>query len=88
MAEAAAPAPAALPAGEYPPLRGTALVLLTIAIGVSSFMEILDMTIVNVSLPAIAGSLAPPRPKRSRGLAGPAGQPDQVLTTRISSTAS
>jgi DHA2 family multidrug resistance protein len=54
MAEAAAPA---VPAGEYPPLRGVALVLLSFAIGVSSFMEILDMTIVNVSVPAIAGSL-------------------------------
>ena len=42
---------------EYPPLRGLKLVLLTIAIGVSSFMEILDMTIVNVSIPAIAGTL-------------------------------
>jgi DHA2 family multidrug resistance protein len=49
--------PKALPPGEYPPLRGSALVLLSIAIGVSSFMEILDMTIVNVSVPAIAGSL-------------------------------
>ena len=46
-----------LPPGEYPPLRGSALVLLSIAIGVSSFMEILDMTIVNVSVPAIAGSM-------------------------------
>jgi MFS transporter, DHA2 family, multidrug resistance protein len=54
MAEAAAPV---VPAGEYPPLRGIALVLLSFAIGVSSFMEILDMTIVNVSVPAIAGSL-------------------------------
>ncbi|MEO8307186.1 MAG: DHA2 family efflux MFS transporter permease subunit [Pseudomonadota bacterium] len=54
MSEAAAPA---VPAGEYPPLRGIALVLLSFAIGVSSFMEILDMTIVNVSVPAIAGSL-------------------------------
>lgn len=54
MAEAAAPA---VPAGEYPPLRGGALVLLSLAVGVSSFMEILDMTIVNVSVPAIAGSL-------------------------------
>ena len=54
MTEAAAPA---VPAGEYPPLRGSALVLLSFAIGVSSFMEILDMTIVNVSVPAIAGSL-------------------------------
>ena len=54
MAEAAAKP---LPPGEYPPLRGSALVLLSIAIGVSSFMEILDMTIVNVSIPAIAGSM-------------------------------
>jgi len=54
MSEAAAKP---LPPGEYPPLRGTALVLLSIAIGVSSFMEILDMTIVNVSIPAIAGSM-------------------------------
>lgn len=47
----------ALPPGEFPPLRGMSLVFLTIAIGLSSFMEILDMTIVNVSVPAIAGSL-------------------------------
>jgi len=46
-----------LPPGEFAPLRGSALVLLSFAIGVSSFMEILDMTIVNVSIPAIAGSL-------------------------------
>jgi MFS transporter, DHA2 family, multidrug resistance protein len=46
-----------LPPGEHPPLRGAALVLLSFAIGVSSFMEILDMTIINVSVPAIAGSL-------------------------------
>jgi DHA2 family multidrug resistance protein len=57
MAEAPAPAAAPLPPGDYPPLRGTPLVLLTLSIGVSSFMEILDMTIVNVSVPAIAGSL-------------------------------
>jgi DHA2 family multidrug resistance protein len=48
---------AALPPGEYPPLRGMSLVLLSFAVGVSSFMEILDMTIVNVSVPAIAGSM-------------------------------
>jgi DHA2 family multidrug resistance protein len=53
MAEATKP----LPPGEYPPLRGAALVMLSIAVGVSSFMEILDMTIVNVSIPSIAGSL-------------------------------
>ena len=49
--------PRALPPGEYAPLRGLQLVLLTFAVGVSSFMEILDMTIVNVSVPSIAGSL-------------------------------
>jgi len=54
----AQPTDSSLPPGEYPPLRGVALVLLTIAIGVSSFMEILDMTIVNVSIPAIAGSMS------------------------------
>lgn len=43
--------------GEFPPLRGFRLVLLTIAVAVSTFMEILDMTIVNVSVPSIAGSL-------------------------------
>lgn len=44
--------------GEYLPLHGTKLVLLTIAVSIASFMEILDMTIVNVSIPSIAGSLA------------------------------
>ena len=48
--------PTVLP-GEFPPLQGIRLVLLTIAVAVSSFMEILDMTIVNVSVPSIAGSL-------------------------------
>jgi DHA2 family multidrug resistance protein len=40
-----------------PPLQGGALVLLTIAVAFSTFMEVLDMTIVNVSVPHIAGSL-------------------------------
>jgi DHA2 family multidrug resistance protein len=39
------------------PLQGTALVLLTIAVAFSTFMEVLDMTIVNVAVPHIAGSL-------------------------------
>ncbi|MET0280880.1 MAG: DHA2 family efflux MFS transporter permease subunit [Steroidobacteraceae bacterium] len=47
----------ALPPGEHLPLRGAALAMLTFAVGVSSFMEILDMTIVNVSIPSIAGSM-------------------------------
>ena len=50
--------PAALPAAyDYPPLRGGKLLFLTAAIATASFMEILDMTIVNVSVPAISGSL-------------------------------
>ena len=39
------------------PLQGSALVLLTIAVAFSTFMEVLDMTIVNVAVPHIAGSL-------------------------------
>jgi DHA2 family multidrug resistance protein len=39
------------------PLQGGTLVLLTIAVAFSTFMEVLDMTIVNVSVPHIAGSL-------------------------------
>ncbi len=42
---------------EYPPLRGGKLLLLTAAVATASFMEILDMTIVNVSVPSISGSL-------------------------------
>jgi MFS transporter, DHA2 family, multidrug resistance protein len=52
----AAPAQAAR-SFEYPPLRGGKLLFLTAAIATATFMEILDMTIVNVSVPAISGSL-------------------------------
>ena len=52
MAEPARPA-----APEYPALRGGKLLLLTASIATASFMEILDMTIVNVSVPHISGSL-------------------------------
>jgi len=38
-------------------LHGAPLVLVTLAIGMATFMEILDLTIVNVSVPAISGSL-------------------------------
>ncbi|MDF3981551.1 DHA2 family efflux MFS transporter permease subunit [Luteibacter sp. PPL201] len=48
---------AAAPAPGPSPLQGGALVLLTIAVAFSTFMEILDMTIVNVAVPHIAGSL-------------------------------
>lgn len=53
---AAAPA-APAPASAQPPLKGAALLLLTIATAMSTFMEILDITIANVSIPTIAGSL-------------------------------
>ncbi|GAC1305636.1 MAG: DHA2 family efflux MFS transporter permease subunit [Steroidobacteraceae bacterium] len=49
--------PAAAVPYEFPPLRGGKLLFLTAAIATASFMEILDMTIVNVSVPSISGSL-------------------------------
>jgi DHA2 family multidrug resistance protein len=54
MSETTRSAPAT---AELPPLQGAPLLLLSIAIAASTFMEILDTTIVNVSVPAIAGSL-------------------------------
>jgi DHA2 family multidrug resistance protein len=39
------------------PLAGSELVIATIAISLATFMEVLDMTIVNVSVPAISGTL-------------------------------
>jgi MFS transporter, DHA2 family, multidrug resistance protein len=52
-----AAAPRTAVESEYPPLRGGKLLFLTAAIALASFMEILDMTIVNVSVPHISGSL-------------------------------
>ena len=48
------------PAPDAPlkPLQGGMLALMTIAVAFSTFMEVLDMTIVNVAVPHIAGSLA------------------------------
>jgi DHA2 family multidrug resistance protein len=48
----ATPAPA-----EYPPLTGGTLVLGTIVLALATFMNVLDTTIANVSIPAIAGDL-------------------------------
>jgi len=45
------------PPPQLAPLQGAALLLLTLAIAVATFMEVLDLTIVNVSVPAIAGTL-------------------------------
>jgi len=55
---AAMPArPPASSNGAHPPLTGPALVLGTITLSLATFMNVLDTSIANVSLPAIAGDL-------------------------------
>src|SRR5213596_3500266 len=49
-------APAGLPAG-LPPLTGSTLAIGTIALSLATFMNVLDTSIANVSIPAIAGDL-------------------------------
>ncbi|HEY6984620.1 MAG TPA: DHA2 family efflux MFS transporter permease subunit, partial [Rhodanobacteraceae bacterium] len=49
---------AVAPKKALPPLHGAPLALLTVAVAFATFMEVLDITIVNVSVPHIAGSLA------------------------------
>jgi DHA2 family multidrug resistance protein len=56
---AATPAPSAgggAPTA-YPPLSGSALVLGTFALSLATFMNVLDSSIANVSIPAIAGDM-------------------------------
>ena len=53
---APAPPPVAAP-GPLPPLQGMAVVLGTIALSLATFMNVLDTSIANVSIPAIAGDL-------------------------------
>jgi MFS transporter, DHA2 family, multidrug resistance protein len=48
--------PAARPTA-FPPLNGNARVLGTIALSLATFMNVLDSSIANVSIPAIAGNL-------------------------------
>jgi MFS transporter, DHA2 family, multidrug resistance protein len=57
QSSSASPPAAPAPVADLPPLKGFALVLLTIAAALSTFMEILDITIANVSIPTIAGAL-------------------------------
>ncbi len=45
------------PAAPPPPLHGTALVVGTVSLSLATFMNVLDTSIANVSLPAIAGDL-------------------------------
>jgi DHA2 family multidrug resistance protein len=42
---------------EHPPLKGAMLVLGTLALSLATFMNVLDSSIANVSVPAIAGDL-------------------------------
>ena len=53
---AAAPAPAPARTG-FPPLEGSARVLGTLALSLATFMNVLDSSIANVSIPAIAGDM-------------------------------
>jgi DHA2 family multidrug resistance protein len=55
---AAEPPPAATPhPAAFPPLTGSDLVLGTIVLSLATFMNVLDTSIANVSIPAIAGDM-------------------------------
>ena len=54
---AATPASAPTAAAALPPLQGAELVLGTIALSLATFMNVLDTSIANVSIPAISGDL-------------------------------
>jgi DHA2 family multidrug resistance protein len=46
------------PPGALPPLAGTALAVTAVALALGTFMQVLDGTIANVSIPTIAGNLS------------------------------
>jgi MFS transporter, DHA2 family, multidrug resistance protein len=50
-------APAASPAGQVETPRGLLLALLTFALSLATFIEVLDSTVTNVAVPSIAGDL-------------------------------
>ncbi|MFL5297162.1 MAG: MFS transporter, partial [Phenylobacterium sp.] len=54
MANAATPGSSA---GMPPPMTGALLAVTSIALALGTFMQVLDTTIANVSLPTIAGNL-------------------------------
>ena len=56
-AKAAPAAAQPLAPAAYPPLQGTALLLGTLSLSLATFMNVLDSSIANVSIPAIAGDL-------------------------------
>lgn len=47
-----------MPATTHPPVHGSTLILLTLGLSLATFMQVLDSSIANVSLPAISGDLA------------------------------
>ena len=51
-----APAPSA-PAAPFPPLKGAQLALGTLVLSLATFMNVLDSSIANVSIPAISGNM-------------------------------
>ncbi|HUL63043.1 MAG TPA: DHA2 family efflux MFS transporter permease subunit [Burkholderiaceae bacterium] len=59
--DAAPPAPPARPAGPprpaFPPLEGSARIIGTVALSLATFMNVLDTSIANVSIPAISGDM-------------------------------
>ena len=57
VAPPAAPAPAAPARVAFPPLEGSARVFGTVALSLATFMNVLDTSIANVSIPAIAGDM-------------------------------
>jgi DHA2 family multidrug resistance protein len=59
LAGSSPPAPAAPPQrpSAFAPLQGSQLVLGTIALSLATFMNVLDSSIANVSIPAIAGNM-------------------------------
>lgn len=61
QASTGAPAPASAtpvtPPAQHPPLTGSTLLLGTLALSLATFMNVLDSSIANVSIPAIAGDL-------------------------------
>ncbi|MDR1039525.1 MAG: DHA2 family efflux MFS transporter permease subunit [Deltaproteobacteria bacterium] len=45
------------PRAHYPPLEGTKLAIITVALPLATFMQVVDTTIANVAVPTIAGNL-------------------------------
>src|SRR5487761_2282598 len=57
MTDSSAKGPAPVARAEPPPMRGSALAVTALALALGTFMQVLDSTIANVSLPTISGNL-------------------------------